>query len=183
MDVQDRGHCVSGILVVKRPIQQGCGQGEMLEAFMCLQQELNQDHASFALERHLEDPLGENWRRDVALHQTRRSVSKAADAHLGIDGGHRNGTLEGITPVTISGPAARWSPVYSPPMARPLKAEATPPKKTPEAQLWAAADQAALEFSHGHEDAQLKPSCWVVATGVNALRGADERDAHSLQLI
>ena len=98
MDVQDRGHCVSGILVVKRPIQQGCGQGEMLEAFMCLQQELNQDHASFALERHLEDPLGENWRRDVALHQTRRSVSKAADAHLGIDGGHRNGTLEGITP-------------------------------------------------------------------------------------
>ena len=68
-------------------------------------------------------------------------------------------------------------------MARPLKAEATPPKKPPEAQLWAAADQAALEFSHGHEDAQLKPSCWVVATGVNALRGADERDAHSLQLI
>ena len=127
MDLHDRGHCVSGILVVKRPIQQGCGQGEMLEAFMCLQQELNQDQASFALERHLENPLGENWRRGGVLHQTRRSVSKAADAHLGIDGGHRNGTLEGITPVTIRGPAARWSPVYSPPMARPLKAEAPAP--------------------------------------------------------
>ena len=55
--------------------------------------EVDQDHASFALDRHLENPLGENWRRGGALHQTRRSVSKAADAHLGIDGGHRNGTL------------------------------------------------------------------------------------------
>jgi hypothetical protein len=54
---------------------------------------------------------------------------------------------------------------------------------TLEAQLWAAADQAALEFSHGPEDAQLKPSCWIVAAGVNALGGADERDAKPLQLV
>lgn len=66
---------------------------------------------------------------------------KPAEGHLGVDGGNRNGTLEGITPVTIRGPVARWSPVYSPPMARPRKAEAPAPIKTLEAQLWAAADQ------------------------------------------
>ena len=66
---------------------------------------------------------------------------KPDDGHLDVDGGYSNGTLERITPVTIRGPAARWSPVFSPPMARPRKAEAPAPIKTLEAQLWAAADQ------------------------------------------
>ena len=108
---------------------------------------------------------------------------KPAEGHLGVDGGNRNGTLEAITPVTIRGPAARWSPVCSPPMARPRKAEAPAPTKTLEAQLWAAAYQAALEFGHGHKDAQLKPSCWVVAAGVDALGSADQRDSQPLQLV
>ena len=54
---------------------------------------------------------------------------------------------------------------------------------SPEASVNSLPDQAAFEFSHGHEDAQLKPSCWVVATGINALGGANQGDAHSLQLI
>ena len=46
---------------------------------------VDQDHVSFAVERHLENPLGENWRRGGVLHQTRRSVIKADDGYLGVD--------------------------------------------------------------------------------------------------
>jgi hypothetical protein len=62
--------------------------------------------------------------------------------------------------------------------------QATTPKTGPSRHsIGLLPDQAALEFSHGHEDTQLKPSSWVVATGINALGCADERDAHSLQLV
>ena len=54
---------------------------------------------------------------------------------------------------------------------------------SPEASVDPFPDQAALEFGHGHEDAQLKPSCWVVTTCVDALGSADQRDSQPLQLV
>ena len=95
---------------------------------------------NFALEHHI-------WMTSPSrigckvLQGNRRSGIITSDGHLDVDGGYRNGKPGVITPVTIRGPEARWSPVCSPPMARPRKAEASAPTKTLEAQLWAAADQ------------------------------------------
>jgi len=54
---------------------------------------------------------------------------------------------------------------------------------SPEASVDSFPDQAAFKFGYGHEDTQLKPPCWVVTAGVDALRGADQRDAQPLKLI
>jgi hypothetical protein len=54
---------------------------------------------------------------------------------------------------------------------------------SPEASVDPLSDQASLEFGHRHEDAQLTASSRVVATDINALGGADQGDAYSLQLV
>ena len=54
---------------------------------------------------------------------------------------------------------------------------------SPEASVNPLPDPAALEFGHRHEDAELKPSGWVIFARVDALGGAGQRDTHSLKLI
>jgi hypothetical protein len=54
---------------------------------------------------------------------------------------------------------------------------------SPKASVESLSDQAALEFSHAHKDAQLEPPYWVVVAGVDTLGGADQRDSKPLQLV